>query len=95
MSHSLSENEPRDRILAEAATTGLPPLTDNSSGSPIDTPKRILVLGSGNFGSCLADHLATSDLNVDVTLWSRDVQTVESFNTIHKNPKYLIDHVSL
>lgn len=51
-------------------------------------------MGSGNFGSCLADHLATSDLNVDVTLWSRDAATVTSLNETHKNPKYLTDHVS-
>ncbi|KAG9003775.1 hypothetical protein FRB94_002880 [Tulasnella sp. JGI-2019a] len=57
-------------------------------------PRRIIVFGSGNFGSCLADHLATSDnLNVDVTLWSRDAATVKSLNETQKNPKYLTDHV--
>lgn len=65
-------------------------------GSPrVGPPRRILVLGSGNFGSCLADHLATSDnLRVDVTLWSRDAETVKSLNETHHNPKYLTDHVS-
>ncbi|KAG8979173.1 hypothetical protein FRB90_008213 [Tulasnella sp. 427] len=62
-------------------------------GSPKSAPHRILVLGSGNFGSCLADHLATSDLIVDVWLWSRDAATVKSLNEDHKNPKYLTDHV--
>ncbi|KAG8979175.1 hypothetical protein FRB90_008211, partial [Tulasnella sp. 427] len=62
-------------------------------GSAKSSPHRILVLGSGNFGSCLADHLATSDLIVDVWLWSRDAATVKSLNEDHKNPKYLTDHV--
>ncbi|KAG8859582.1 hypothetical protein FRB96_004466 [Tulasnella sp. 330] len=64
-------------------------------GSPKSgPPRRIIVFGSGNFGSCLADHLATSDnLNVDVWLWSRDAATVKSLNETQKNPKYLTDHV--
>jgi len=63
------------------------------SPDPLFPPRRILVLGSGNFGSCLADHLATSDLNVDVWLWSRDAATVKKMNEEHRNPKYLTDHV--
>ncbi|KAG8891224.1 hypothetical protein FRC01_014830, partial [Tulasnella sp. 417] len=75
------------------------PRSTPRSGSPVDEngdkkiPHRILVLGSGNFGSCLADHLATSDLHVDVWLWSRDAATVKSLNEDHKNPKYLTEHV--
>ncbi|KAH8835844.1 6-phosphogluconate dehydrogenase [Flagelloscypha sp. PMI_526] len=55
------------------------------------TPRsRVLILGSGNFGSCLADHLG--DSNHDVFLWSRDASSVEHFNKTHKNLHYLKDH---
>ncbi|KAG8906545.1 hypothetical protein FRB99_006659 [Tulasnella sp. 403] len=70
------------------------PLAPRSASASPGPPHRILVLGSGNFGSCLADHLATSsDLNADVFLWSRDAATVKCLNEEHKNPKYLTDHV--
>jgi glycerol-3-phosphate dehydrogenase len=52
---------------------------------------KVLVLGAGNFGSCLADHLADSEHNV--LLWSRDASQIEFFNTHRKNPQYLKDHV--
>jgi glycerol-3-phosphate dehydrogenase len=51
---------------------------------------KVLVLGSGNFGSCLADHLADSEH--EILLWSRSVAVIESLNTTHKHPKYLKDH---
>ncbi|KAI0040804.1 NAD-dependent glycerol-3-phosphate dehydrogenase [Auriscalpium vulgare] len=51
---------------------------------------RILVLGAGNFGSCLADHLADSEH--DVFMWSREADLVQFFNEHHKNPSYLKDH---
>ena len=56
-----------------------------------DAPQKILVLGSGNFGSCLADHLADSGSRV--LLWSRSKDVIESLNERHRNPKYLTDHV--
>ncbi|KZT36605.1 glycerol-3-phosphate dehydrogenase [Sistotremastrum suecicum HHB10207 ss-3] len=56
--------------------------------SPIS---RVLVLGAGNFGSCLADHLADSEHKV--FLWARDAAQVEMMNVEHKNSKYLKDHV--
>lgn len=60
------------------------------SSSP--PPKsRILVLGAGNFGTCLADHLG--DCDHEVFLWSRDHGFVEYFNVHHRNPSYLTDHV--
>lgn len=42
---------------------------------------------AGNFGTCLAYHLA----NVDhvVNIYARDQNVVESINVNHKNPKYL------
>ena len=58
------------------------------------TPKpvsRVLVLGAGNFGSCLADHLADSTHRV--YLWARSKQLVDTFNKERRNDKYLTDHV--
>jgi hypothetical protein len=51
---------------------------------------KILVLGAGNFGSCLADHLGYSAH--DIYMWSRDEKLVKHFNTYHRNPDYLKDH---
>merc|ERR1711939_666044 len=51
----------------------------------------IIVLGSGNFGSCLADHLADQGSNVQ--LWARSSDVVNSINSSHKHPRYLKDHV--
>lgn len=47
-------------------------------------------MGSGNFGSCLADHLADSEHRV--SLWCRSAGVAEFFNREHMNPKYLKDH---
>jgi hypothetical protein len=61
--------------------------------TPSHTPgprSKILVLGAGNFGSCLADHLGDSEH--DVFMWSRENDIVEHFNKHHKNPRYLKDH---
>ncbi|KZV87768.1 NAD-dependent glycerol-3-phosphate dehydrogenase [Exidia glandulosa HHB12029] len=52
---------------------------------------KVVVFGSGNFGSCLADHLADSEHKV--FLWGRDLDVVESLNSTHRNPRYLTDHV--
>ncbi|CAE6487167.1 unnamed protein product [Rhizoctonia solani] len=52
---------------------------------------RVLVLGAGNFGSCLADHLADSTHRV--YLWARSKQTVDIFNKERRNDKYLTEHV--
>ncbi|KAI0034141.1 glycerol-3-phosphate dehydrogenase [Vararia minispora EC-137] len=68
------------------------------SHSPYLTPlsrtpgprSRVLVLGAGNFGSCLADHLADSEH--DVFMWSREGDLVEHFNKHHRNLRYLKDH---
>ncbi|MBM4251188.1 MAG: NAD(P)-dependent glycerol-3-phosphate dehydrogenase [Deltaproteobacteria bacterium] len=48
---------------------------------------KVLVLGSGNFGTCLAQHLAEKGYHV--TIWSRSQEVVDSINQAHKNPKYL------
>ncbi len=49
--------------------------------------EKILVLGAGNFGTCLAQHLAEKGYHV--TMWSRSQAVVDSINTSRKNPKYL------
>lgn len=49
--------------------------------------KNILVLGSGNFGTCLAQHLALKENKV--ALWSRNSDVCNAINKFHKNPKYL------
>ena len=47
----------------------------------------ILVLGAGNFGTCLAQHLA--EQGYMVTVWTRSTITAKAINTSRKNPKYL------
>jgi glycerol-3-phosphate dehydrogenase len=47
----------------------------------------ILVLGGGNFGTCLADHLATLDNKVSI--WVREPDVCHSINNNHVNSKYL------
>ena len=49
--------------------------------------QRVLVLGAGNFGTCLAQHLA--QLGHDVTIWTRSTAVCDAINSSHKNPKYL------
>jgi glycerol-3-phosphate dehydrogenase (NAD(P)+) len=51
--------------------------------------QNILVLGSGNYGTCLALHL--SRLGHNVALWTRNEIIYQSVNKDHKNPKYLSD----
>jgi glycerol-3-phosphate dehydrogenase (NAD(P)+) len=53
------------------------------------TPKqgKILVIGAGNFGTCLAAHLANESWNVEI--WARSKTIVDGINNHHKNPKYL------
>lgn len=60
--------------------------------APIPKPtSRVLVLGAGNFGSCLADHLADSTHRV--YLWARSKEVVDTFNRDRRNIKHLTDHV--
>ena len=49
--------------------------------------RKILVLGAGNFGTCLAFHL--SRIGNDVTLWSRSQDVCAAINAEHRNPRYL------
>jgi glycerol-3-phosphate dehydrogenase (NAD(P)+) len=52
-----------------------------------DSFSKILVLGSGNFGTCLGDHLA--DLGHSVTLFARSKEVVDSINNNNINCKYM------
>ena len=49
--------------------------------------ERILVLGAGNFGTCLAQHLAEQGYHV--TIWTRSTEVADSINQSQKNPNYL------
>ncbi|TEB38924.1 glycerol-3-phosphate dehydrogenase [Coprinellus micaceus] len=51
---------------------------------------KVLVLGAGNFGSCLASHLG--DSQHDVWVWARELEIVKHFNEHHRNPVYLPTH---
>ncbi len=46
-----------------------------------------VVLGAGNFGTCLAQHLA--ELGHQVKLWHRDPALVAEINQKRRNPRYL------
>ncbi|EAU92739.2 glycerol-3-phosphate dehydrogenase [Coprinopsis cinerea okayama7 len=58
---------------------------------PENTQKKtVLVLGAGNFGSCLASHLG--DVQHNVYMWAREENIVKHFNEHKRNPVYLQDH---
>lgn len=48
--------------------------------------ENIFILGGGNFGTCLANHLAK---RYNVTIWTRSKQVAIHINKHLKNPKYL------
>lgn len=51
------------------------------------TPKPILVMGAGSWGTALA--LLLDRNNNPVRLWSYDKRQAETINTLHENPSYL------
>ena len=55
-------------------------------------PQHIIVLGAGNFGTCLAQHLA--ERGHQVTIWARSQRVCEAINRERRNPRYL-SHISL
>lgn len=55
-------------------------------------PRKALVLGTGNFGTCLANYLAQQ--GHEVLIWGRSKDIVDSINSHHRNPKYLA-HIQL
>jgi glycerol-3-phosphate dehydrogenase (NAD(P)+) len=54
---------------------------------PRKLSNRIVVLGAGNFGTCLAQHLA--EKGHSVTIWSNSDDMIKHINEKHQNPKYL------
>lgn len=52
----------------------------------------ILILGSGNFGTCLAQHLAQKGFSVK--MWGRSKTIAHTINEKHINPRYL-NHIKL
>ncbi len=52
---------------------------------------RVLVLGSGNFGTCLAQLFAQNGF--DVRLWGILEHVVEHVNEFHRNPDCLTEHL--
>ncbi|KAJ3046647.1 hypothetical protein HK097_000666 [Rhizophlyctis rosea] len=69
----------------------IPPITDDlpRGGEPEGGDSKVVVFGAGNFGTCLADHLA--DIGNRVTIWARDNAVVQSINENHRNLKYMKD----
>ncbi|KAJ7070807.1 glycerol-3-phosphate dehydrogenase [Mycena amicta] len=55
-----------------------------------ESNSKVLILGAGHFGCCLAEHLGDSDHRV--SLWAREEAVVKHFNSTHKHPKYLPEH---
>ncbi|KAJ3066378.1 hypothetical protein HDU98_010328 [Podochytrium sp. JEL0797] len=54
----------------------------------------VLVLGGGNFGTCLAEHLAfifEPAMGSNVTIYAHDQKVVDSINNDHCNNKYMKD----
>lgn len=82
-------HRPRFRSAMSVEKIATFEMPHSSHSSPPKT--KICVLGAGNFGSCLADHLGDSDH--EVLLWSRSEAQVKFFNTHHRNMNYLKDHV--
>jgi glycerol-3-phosphate dehydrogenase (NAD(P)+) len=71
------------------------PALSNLKGADLSNPgipRKALVLGTGNFGTCLANHLALQ--GHDVTIWGRSQEIADSINHKHRNPKYL-EHIEL
>ena len=79
---------PNDRSIAIEKEKQLIADPRGSNGGS-DKDSKVLVLGAGNFGTCLADHLA--DLGNHTTIWARDAAVVDFINQNHRNPKYLTD----
>ena len=52
--------------------------------------KNVVVLGAGNFGTCLAQHLAR--MGHQVFLWDRQIETIDGINLKRRNPKYLTQY---
>lgn len=58
-----------------------------ASSQQSDPIQNILVLGAGNFGTCLAQHLAHQGHKI--CLWSNSTEQAALINKDHRNPWYL------
>ena len=87
------QTHPHYRLRARSAMSSDRIATFDMTHFPLSSPPKtkVCVLGAGNFGSCLADHLGDSEH--EVLLWSRSVEQIEYFNLHHRNKDYLQDHV--
>lgn len=56
-----------------------------------ELPRKICVLGTGSYGSAIANYIAGNHAedSATVTLYGRDAKTVDSVNRLHTNSKYL------
>lgn len=77
--------------LVRPSNFSLPPSHYRTNTNTMSDKSKVLIFGSGNFGSCLADHLG--DSSHDVWMWSRLPEQVKYFNAHHRNPDVLKDHV--
>ncbi|KAJ7246282.1 glycerol-3-phosphate dehydrogenase [Mycena haematopus] len=77
------------RAFSNASPISLRPTMPASKPQP-DFNSKVLILGAGNFGSCLAEHLG--DSSHQVFLWAREAEVVEHFNLRRRNVKYLPQH---
>ncbi|KAI8894208.1 6-phosphogluconate dehydrogenase [Globomyces pollinis-pini] len=75
--------------MGQVTSTALPAAEDQTDGSNGSDDKRVLVIGAGNFGTCLADHLAT--IENEVYIWARDKKIVDSISNDNVNCRYLSD----
>ncbi|KAF7307132.1 Glycerol-3-phosphate dehydrogenase [NAD(+)] [Mycena indigotica] len=86
---SRSPSTPRPRRYSFAALDSFRYQMATSKVQP-ESNSKVLILGAGNFGSCLAEHLGDSDHRV--FLWAREEDVVKHFNSTQKHSKYLPDH---
>ncbi|KAI3621956.1 glycerol-3-phosphate dehydrogenase [Moniliophthora roreri] len=89
-----SQTRVNHRFLNSSSLNRITTRPNSSSLMPgknlLTDPSKVLILGAGNFGSCLADHLG--DSQHEVYLWAREETVVKHFNQYHRNPNYLQDH---
>jgi hypothetical protein len=82
------QSRPRSRFVRPAAADQqrMQSITTSTTASRAES---VLVLGAGNFGTCLANHLAA--LGHDVTVWARNEALAKDINERHRNTRYLPD----
>jgi glycerol-3-phosphate dehydrogenase len=74
--------------MGQISSSVLSSSEDTNDGS-VGQDSKVLVVGAGNFGTCLADHLAT--IGNEVSIWARDASIIKSINSCNRNSRYLKD----